>query len=138
MPLSPDNERAWRAAICAMPAEMRQRLAPLFSESALRAARRAEITGAAIRLVAGRHGTINALAKEISRDLHRYEATAWRYDREAGEPANPRNGALFSYLRLTNGKSSSERSLRRILTPEMLARKGRGTGQPSAANLVQR
>lgn len=129
MPCAPDDERAWRVAIGDMGAEMRQRLAPLFSQPALRAARRAEIAGAAIRLVAGRQGTINALAKQVARDLRRYEATAWRYDREAGEAANHRNGALFEYLRLTDGKSSSERSLRRILTPEILAKKSRGTGQ---------
>jgi hypothetical protein len=107
--------------IAALPVEDLERLARHFSPSALRRRRldeRADLILAYAGEVLLRGGARSgrALAGEVATTLRRYEATAWRIDRERGAPRDPRHAILFRILQLGRGNRPGTDRVRRILS----------------------
>ena len=94
--------------------ETRARLAHLFTKSAIRRQRLAERDAAYRALAVGRPGTGSEIAAEIRRDLRRYNATAYQYERHRPPPAD-RKALMHKILTSSGGNVLSERALRRVL-----------------------
>lgn len=117
----------WRAAIRALPIEMREAMADLFTPAAFDADRLEQRDGVLARMAAGLGGSANAQAGAIHRSLSRYAAAAWRFDRERAAPHDGRHALVHRALTLSRGEVPAARTIRRRLAN--LATGGRRGGQ---------
>ncbi len=139
LPGSLPDIAAWRAAIAALPADDRAALAPLFSPSAIRAARLTERDGLLLRMAIGLSGDAEAVARAVHAELSRYAAAAWRFSRDRPEPHDRRHALAHQVLRIEGGRVLSVRSLRRTFGFVAVAKKtvGNGHGDPASPGQLE-
>jgi hypothetical protein len=68
-------------------------------------------------MAVGLEGDAEALAEAVHAKLARYEASAWRYERDLPAPAQARHAFVHRILKLADGKGLkglSVRNLRRV------------------------
>ena len=104
----------WRAAIVALPVQMRAELAELFKPYALRSAWIAQRDDLLCLMAVGRNGDTKALAEIVATDLLRYATSAWSFDRHRAEPHNRAHSLAHQVLRLTNGAVPAAATIRKI------------------------
>jgi hypothetical protein len=101
-----------------LPVEVLERLARRFlSRSALRRRREAERAEAYRALVAGvpTMAPGRQLARALVEELARYQASAWRFERDRPPPADPRRAMMHRALTLGGGSVPSLSTARRAL-----------------------
>jgi len=112
---APDAVQSLEQLLAAAPIEVIENLARRhFTASALSRRRLAE-RNAAIRMLAiGRTGTGREIARALHRELRRYGAAAYRFERDRA-PADPGRAPMHRVLTLNDGNAPSEPTLRRAL-----------------------
>jgi len=102
--------------IARLPIESLESLARRHCTASALARRRLAERDLVIRtLAAGRPGTGHEMARLVHKDLRRYAAGGFRFERDRPPVDNPRRANMHRVLVLNRGKILSERALRHVL-----------------------
>jgi len=98
-----------------LPIELREWLAPEFSPSVLRLARKAERDALLAHMAADLAGSASAVAAAVRERVASYARSGWKYERDRRTSADSRHAAAHRLLTLDGGKIPEVENIRKIL-----------------------